>query len=78
MTLNGEGDKDDEEASRALAPWNKGEAIQMTQYAVQLDDESFHLNGKDSQALSFTKTLASYLGSQEQPALTIVRRFPWQ
>lgn len=39
----------------------------MTDYAVQLDDESFHLYGKDCQALSFTKTLASCLevGSQE-------------
>ena len=34
----------------------------MTDSAVQLDDESFHLYGKVSQALSFTKTLASYLG----------------
>ena len=46
------GDKDDEGANRSLAPWNKGEAIQMTEYAMQLDDEWFHLHGKDSQALS--------------------------
>ena len=39
----------------------------MTEYTVQLDDESFHLHGKDSQALSFTKNLASYLARNELP-----------
>ena len=39
----------------------------MGEYAAQLDDESFHLNGKDSQALFFTKTLASYLAKNGQP-----------
>lgn len=39
----------------------------MTEYAVQLDDEWFHLNGKDCQALAFTKTLASYLAKNDLP-----------
>ena len=61
------GDKDDEGANRDLAPQEKGEAIQMSECGVQLDDEWFHLDGKDRQAFALTPTPAFDLARNELP-----------
>lgn len=56
--------KDDEGANRTLA---KGEGIQMSDGGVLLDDEWFHLDGKDSQAFCPDPDPCSYLTRNELP-----------